>query len=106
MNRLAFWIAFLCLPAALAQAENRDGLRDTTVLIVRHAEKPESGFGLTPAGEERARAYVHYFQNLKIDSQSVKLDALFATADSKNSHRPRLTLTPLSETLHLPLNVQ
>ena len=38
-------------------ASGTGGLADTVVLIIRHAEKPASGFGLTPEGEARARAY-------------------------------------------------
>jgi len=82
------------------------GLRNATILIVRHAEKPETGMELTPAGTARADAYTNYFRKLTIDSKPVKLDWLFAAADSKNSHRPRLTLEPLSKTLGLSLDLK
>jgi hypothetical protein len=55
-----------------------------------------------PAGQARAQAYVAYFQNYAAQpadgpgSKPVVLDHLFATKDSKESQRPRLTLTPLS----------
>lgn len=81
-------------------------LKDATVLIIRHAEKPENGSGLTPAGEERAKAYVNYFKNLTLDGQPVKLDSIFAAADSKKSQRPRLTIEPTSRALGLPINSQ
>ncbi len=81
-------------------------LKDATVLIIRHAEKPESGNGLTPAGEERAKAYVNYFKNLTLDGQPVKLDCIFAAADSKNSQRPRLTIEPTSKALGLTIDNQ
>src|SRR5579862_4497162 len=79
-------------------------LKDAVVLIIRHAEKPDSGYALSPAGEHRAQAYVHYFQNFTLDSLPLKLDELFAAADSKNSHRPRLTLEPLAAALEMKLN--
>jgi hypothetical protein len=39
-----------------------------------------------------------------VDGRPLKLDSLFAAADSKNSHRPRLTLEPLSRALHVPID--
>lgn len=80
-------------------AQSTNELKDTVVLVIRHAEKPESGNTLTPAGEERAKAYVHYFQNYTVDSKPVKISYLFAAADTKGSMRPRLTLEPLSKAL-------
>lgn len=107
------WLG-LALTTALAQepatdapaAKASDALRDTVILIVRHAEKPETGMALTPAGRQRADAYTNYFRNFTIDSKPLKLDCLIAAADSKNSHRPRLTLGPLSESLGLPLDLR
>ncbi|MDB6022690.1 MAG: hypothetical protein JWQ04_2547 [Pedosphaera sp.] len=81
-------------------------LKDAVILIIRHAEKPESGYELSPAGQKRAEAYVGYFKNFTLDSQPFKFDYLFATADSKSSHRPRLTLEPLSQALALKLDVR
>lgn len=79
-------------------------LQDAVILIIRHAEKPESGQDLSPEGVKRAEAYVDYFKNFQVDSKPLKLDYLFAAADSKSSHRPRLTLTPLSQALKMPLD--
>ncbi len=79
-------------------------LENTTILIIRHAEKPPSGPELTPAGQARARAYVAYFAGLKIEGQPVTLDHIFCTADTAGSHRPRSTVEPLSAALHLPLD--
>ncbi len=78
--------------------------RNTNILLIRHAEKPTKGAGLSVAGEERAQAYVVYFQNFSIDSQPVKLDHIFSSADSSASQRPRLTVTPLSQALGLPIS--
>jgi hypothetical protein len=94
-------IALPC-PAAL----NPSPLRDAVILVIRHAEKPESGVELAPTGFQRADAYVNYFKTFQIDGQPLKLDHLFAAADSKNSHRPHLTLAPLSRALKLPLDLR
>ncbi len=80
------------------------GLRDAVVLIIRHAEKPEDGFELSPAGQQRAAAYVNYFKNFTVDGQPLKPNYLFATADSEKSHRPRLTLEPLSQAMALKID--
>ncbi|MBE1160557.1 flagellar basal body-associated protein FliL [Dyella sp. 7MK23] len=81
-----------------------DGLADATVLIIRHAEKPADGAGLTPEGEARARAYVGYFEHFSLNGAPMVPNALYAAADSKSSMRPRLTITPLSEALQLPID--
>jgi hypothetical protein len=77
---------------------------NTNILMIRHAEKPDSGTGLAVEGQERAQAYVIYFQNYSLDGNSLKLDYLFAAADSSESHRPRLTIEPLSEAIGLEIN--
>ena len=97
-------IAIFCLAAALAEAAAGAGLKDATVLIIRHAEKPDAGDGLAPAGETRAKAYVEYFKNFKVGSEPVKLDAIFAAADSRNSRRPRITVEPLAQAMGLTVN--
>ena len=67
-----FLLVLLLLPA-LASAHHSQkhegddgsrGLRNVTVLIVRHAEKPDqddgpNSRGLTPRGEQRAEAYAN-----------------------------------------------
>jgi hypothetical protein len=89
----------------LPAAKDAAGLRNAVVLIVRHAEKPETGMELTPAGVQRANAYTNYFRKFSVDSKPLRLDCLIAAADSKNSHRSRLTLEPLSKSLGLPLDL-
>ena len=99
------WLcALLLLAATPVFAQDSLGLANTTVLVIRHAEKPASGDTLTPAGEARAKAYVHYFQSYTIDSKPAAVDYLIAAADSKGSKRPRLTLTPLSQATGLTIN--
>lgn len=79
-------------------------LKNATVLIIRHAEKPPSGSELTSAGRARAQAYVAYFAGFKMDGEPLKLEHIFCTADTAGSHRPRSTVEPLSAALHLPLD--
>ena len=102
-----FALSLLLAPFAPAQTAARPvPLADATILIIRHAEKPEDGPELSPAGERRAQLYVDYFKGLQIDGQPLKFDRLIAAADSRNSSRSRLTLTPLSRALRLPLDVR
>jgi hypothetical protein len=89
-------------PAPKAPGE----LRNTVIFIVRHAEKPETGMELTLAGTNRANAYTNYFRTFQFDGKPLHLETIFAAADSKNSHRPRLTLEPLSKSLGLPLDLR
>lgn len=105
LHRLVMGLLALPLFAGALQACAHDsaGLRNTTVLIVRHAEKPEQGSGLSPRGEERAKAYAQYFDPLRLADEQLLPQRLIATRDSKESARPRLTLTPLSQRLNLPI---
>jgi hypothetical protein len=84
--------------------ERGHGLKDTVVLVIRHAEKPASGVLLSPEGEARAKAYVAYFKSFAADGKALVPEQLFACADSKDSHRPRLTLEPLSKALGLKID--
>ena len=81
------------------------GLANATLLVIRHAEKPEaeSDRGLSPAGVARAKAYAAYFQHFTVDGAPVRIDTLIASADSDKSARPRLTLEPLSAATGLPI---
>jgi hypothetical protein len=79
------------------------GLCGSTVLIVRHAEKPDEGVGLTPAGEARAAAYARYFQSFPFKGAMLHVDTLVAAADTGHSERPRLTLAPLSQAIAIPV---
>jgi hypothetical protein len=81
-------------------------LANNTVLIVRHTEKPETGTGLTPLGEARARLYAKYFEPFQEEGLSIYVDSLYAGADSKSSIRPRLTLEPISKATGLPLHLK
>lgn len=87
-----------------AATSSRDHLAGNTVLIVRHAEKPLLGRELTRTGEARAEAYVHYFEPFHDAGRKLRVNALYAGADSADSVRPRLTLEPLSAATGIPLD--
>ena len=76
-------------------------LSDVTLLIIRHAEKPAVGSGLSAEGELRAKAYAAYFQTYRVDGQPLRLDYLIAADDSEHSQRSRLTLEPLGHAIGL-----
>ena len=90
--------------AAPEPAGTPSALKNAVILVIRHAEKPDAGYTLSAVGDARAAAYIGYFKSYKIDGQPLKLDYLFATADSGNSHRPRLTLEPFAKALGLKID--
>ena len=100
----------LAIPTAIfakpPAAEKFSALQNAVILIVRHAEKPDSGSGLSASGEARARAYVNYFKNFTntVDGQPLKINYIFAAADSKESRRPRLTIAPTGQALGLAVD--
>jgi hypothetical protein len=116
--RLAMTACGLALVALMAHAKAADpvfvrggaalvapnGLSDATILIVRHAEKPDQGAGLSTAGEMRAAVYANYFRTFSMGKAPLHIDALVAAADTGKSMRPRLTLEPLSEELGMAIN--
>lgn len=81
-------------------------LANAVILIIRHTGKPASGAGLSPSGQQRAAAYVEYFQRYRLDAQPLHLDCLIAAADTPQSRRSRLTLEPLSEAYQLPIDTR
>lgn len=97
-------LPLLVSAASAAPSVAKSGLSNAVVLVIRHGEKPAEGDQLAPAGVRRAQAYVGYFKRYKIDGRPLHLDAIFATADSKNSARERLTAAPLAKSLGLKLD--
>jgi hypothetical protein len=89
------------LPGQQTPSISQNPLSDLTIFIIRHAEKPDFGSGLTSEGEARARAYVHYFEKFRLDSRPLRLDYLVAADDSEHSQRSRLTLEPLAQAIGL-----
>jgi len=97
----------LAMPVLAKKGEHTgDGLKNAVILVIRHAEKPATGANLSPAGVERAQAYVDYFRRFTVDSQPLKLDYLYAAADSKESTRASQTLQPLGKALGLAVDAR
>jgi hypothetical protein len=102
------WLFFTILFASLLTraADAQEGPKDAVVLIIRHAENGAIGRGLAPRGEQRAQAYKDYFLNFTVDSKRLVPNAVFAASDSKQSHRPRLTVEPFAKAAKLPIDTR
>jgi broad specificity phosphatase PhoE len=103
MRRCLFIAAFYG-SALLVAAEAQEGPKNSVILIIRHAEDPANGHGLSARGEQRAEAYINYFQNFTVDSKRLEPNAVVVAADSKQSHRPRLTVEPFAKAAKLPID--
>jgi hypothetical protein len=90
--------------AAPGPAETSSALKNTVILVIRHAEKPASGDTLSAAGEAHAQAYVNYFKHFSIDGQPHQPDRLFAAKDSSASDRSCLTLDATAKALGLAID--
>src|SRR5262252_4190891 len=95
---------FIASFALLVVADAQEGPKNSVVLIIRHAEDPPSGHGLSSRGEERAKAYIKYFENFTVDSKRLEPNAVVVAADSKQSHRPRLTVERFAKAANLPID--
>ena len=102
---LAVGIATAIL-AGPPQAGKSSALNNAVILIIRHAEKPTAGDQLSAAGNARAQTYANFFKNFTLDGQPLKLDYLFASADSKASQRACLTIEPTSKMLGVAVDCQ
>ena len=105
MHRCLF-IAVLFSSTLTVAADSQSGPKDAVVLIIRHGEKPDSGPYLSPSGQERAQAYIHYFQEFTVDSKQLTPDAIFAAKDTKTSQRPRLTVEPFAQAEKLRIDTR
>src|SRR5215468_9740268 len=85
-------------------ADAQEGPKNSVALVIRHAENPANGHGLSPRGEERAKAYKNYFLNFTVDSKRLEPNAIIVAADSKHSHRPRLTVSPFAKAANVPID--
>jgi hypothetical protein len=102
--RRCFVIAVIHSCALSVVADAQEGPKNSVILIIRHAENPADGHGLSPRGEERAKAYKNYFQNFTVDGTRREPEAVLVAADSKQSHRPRLTVEPFTKAAKLPID--
>jgi hypothetical protein len=105
MNR-RFFIAALFVCGLIFPADAQDGPKDAVVLIIRHAEDGGPGQDLAPRGHERAEAYKNYFLNFTVDSRRLEPGVVFAAKDSKQSHRPRLTVEPFAKAAKVKINAR
>jgi hypothetical protein len=105
MHRRLFTAVLLAsMLIVAAEAEAQDGPKNAVLLIIRHAENPTSGHGLSPTGEQRAKAYKDYFLNFNVDSKHLEPGVILVADDSKHSHRPRLTVEPFAKAAKLPID--
>ena len=102
--RRCLLIAVIHGSALLVVADAQEGPKNSVILIIRHAEDAGTGHGLSARGAERADAYKNYFQNFAVDSKPRKPEAVLVAADSKQSHRPRLTVEPFSKAAKLTID--
>jgi broad specificity phosphatase PhoE len=99
-----FVSAVLFAYSLILTANAQEGPKNSVVLIIRHAENPANGHGLSPRGKERAEAYKNYFLNFTVDSKRREPEVIFVATDSKHSHRPRLTVQPFAKAANLPID--
>jgi phosphohistidine phosphatase SixA len=80
-----------------------DGMDSGTILVMRHAEKPEDPLDpdLAPAGHKRAEKLADY-----IPQTFGRPDFIFVSAISKHSHRPCETVKPLSKLCGVPVDAE
>jgi hypothetical protein len=105
MRRSVFTAIFFVSALAFV-AHAQDGPKDSVVLIIRHAEDGGPGRDLAPRGHERAEAYKNYFLNFPVDSKRLEPDVVLAAKDSKQSHRPRLTVEPFAKAAKLKIDTR
>jgi hypothetical protein len=76
--------------------------KNSTILIIRHGEKPDIGIMLSTAGYERAWAYTIYFQSFEtVGGEPLAINHVFAAKSSPESERPVQTVTPVAKALGL-----
>jgi hypothetical protein len=77
------------------------------VLIIRHAEKPDTGDDLSPAGYARANALAWYFEKTPAVLQHGTPVAIYAMGyEASTSRRAVETVAPLAKALGLPIRSQ
>src|SRR5919198_35354 len=99
-----FFIAILFASALIVVADAQEGPKDGIVLVIRHAEDGGIGRSLAPRGKQRAEAYKDYFLNFTVDCRRLEPNVIYAAKDSKQSHRPRLTVEPFAKAAGLRID--
>ena len=102
--------------APLSNQTASSGQAPSTILLIRHAEKPgetkhrevldadAKDPKLSLQGRNRAAAYAAYFSAKWPGGPFPGIDAIFATANSDASHRPAETVAPLAAALGIQPN--
>jgi phosphohistidine phosphatase SixA len=107
LKRLALFVVVLFVASVPACAEEAKTY-PARVLLIRHGEKPPAeseSVALNDRGKERAEALRKLFKKTDKRPDPFPMpDFIFATKDSKKSHRPRETVTPLAKKLDLKIN--
>jgi hypothetical protein len=97
----------LASPVAGGQTREKNPTHPAQILIIRHGEKPPEdamSTDLSDAGKERAAALHELFEKSeKRPMPFATPDFIFATKNSKKSHRPLETVTPLAKKLKLTI---
>jgi len=107
MFRYTWLFAVVLFASALTiTACAQDGPKEAVVLIIRHAEDADTGNGLSPRGQQRAKAYKDYFVNFTVNSRRFEPDLVFAAKDSKQSHRPSLTVEAFAKAANLQIDTR
>jgi len=96
------------LPAQQSKKRDETTSYPAHILIIRHAEKPPDAArspDLAPAGAARARALPRLFEASPDRTDPFpRPDFIFATRDTKHSHRPLETVGPLGAALGIRIN--
>ncbi|MFA6584460.1 MAG: histidine phosphatase family protein [Elusimicrobiaceae bacterium] len=105
MKKLLIFIAMVfvpvfAIPAAFAAPAQ--------VIVIRHAEKPETGNELSELGWKRAYALVDFFKNNKAVTRYGTPAAIYGMApkDEQGTLRAIQTVLPLSKELNLKINTK
>ena len=98
---LTLFFVALMFHSDVQGSKNHDEHGPATILIIRHAEKPdaEKDPNLSPRGFERAAALAHV-----IPEHFPRPDFLIATKKSASSERPLETIEPLAKALHMEID--
>jgi hypothetical protein len=108
---LSIWLALVltaCRTSPSIDAQSSAAITQrppTTILIIRHAEKPPQGDpDLSAEGYARAQLLLKAFIPLGVRPDLPTPQYIFAAAASTHSNRSALTVIPLAEALHLQIN--
>jgi hypothetical protein len=103
---VSFFLALLVVGTSSPAAQSKEPPQ--VVMIIRHAEKPAEEAGsvsLSPEGKKRAAALHELFKTTKARPDPFPVpEYVFTTKDSKHSHRPFETVSPLARELKLGIN--